>query len=269
MRQQVRKGFIKFVQPNTYKIPNSRDPFKSLIIQNQMTINIHSAIIAIDGHSSCGKSTVARDLARKLGIAYIDTGAMYRAVTLFVLQNQLIRDGKIDEEGLEKALDQIDIQFRPNPETGNNDTYLNGKNVENEIRRLDVSNHVSQVSSLGFVRKKLVELQQLMGEKGGMVLDGRDIGTVVFPHADLKIFMTASPEIRAQRRYDEMKQKGETPSFDEVLENVKARDHMDSTRSESPLKKASDAVVLDNSHMNREQQLEWIMERLNKGLQRD
>ncbi|MGM0377227.1 MAG: (d)CMP kinase [Bacteroidota bacterium] len=231
-----------------------------------MTKDIHSAIIAIDGHSSCGKSTVARDLARKLGIAYIDTGAMYRAVTLFALQNQLIRNGEIDEEGLQKALDQIDIQFRPNPETESNDTYLNGKNVENEIRRLDVSNHVSQVSSLGFVRKKLVELQQQMAEKGGVVLDGRDIGTVVFPNADLKIFMTASPETRAQRRYDEMKEKGENPSFDEILKNVEERDHIDSTRSESPLKKAPDAVTLDNSHLNREEQLEWIMERLNQGL---
>lgn len=231
-----------------------------------MKKDIHSAIIAIDGHSSCGKSTVARDLARILGIAYIDTGAMYRAVTLFALQNQLIRDGEIDEEGLQKALDQIDIQFRPNPETGNNDTYLNGKNVETEIRRLDVSNHVSQVSSLGFVRQKLVELQQQMGKKGGVVLDGRDIGTVVFPNADLKIFMTASPEIRAQRRYDEMKEKGETPSFDEVLKNVEERDHIDSTRKESPLKKASDAVVLDNSYLNREEQLKWIMERLDQGL---
>ncbi len=231
-----------------------------------MTKDIHSAIIAIDGHSSCGKSTVARDLARKLGIAYIDTGAMYRAVTLFALQNQLVRDGEIDEEGLQKALDQIDIRFRPNPDTGSNDTYLNGQNVESEIRRLDVSNHVSQISSLGFVRKKLVELQQQMGEKGGVVLDGRDIGTVVFPNADLKIFMTASPEIRAQRRYDEMKQKGENPSFDEILKNVEQRDHIDSTRKESPLKKAPDAVVLDNSELKREEQLEWLMERLHQGL---
>jgi len=227
-----------------------------------MTKNIDSAIIAIDGHSSCGKSTVARDLAQKLGIAYIDTGAMYRAVTLFALQNHLIRDGDIDEEGLKKALDQINILFKPNPETGNNDTYLNGQHVEKEIRRLDVSNHVSQISSLGFVRKKLVELQQQMGEKGGVVLDGRDIGTVVFPHADLKVFMTASPEIRAQRRYDEMQQKGENPSFEKVLENVNERDRLDSTRKESPLKKAPDALILDNSHLNQEEQLEWIMEQL-------
>ena len=227
-----------------------------------MTKNIDSAIIAIDGHSSCGKSTVARDLAQKLGIAYIDTGAMYRAVTLFALQNHLIRDGDIDEEGLKKALDQINILFKPNPETGNNDTYLNGQHVEKEIRRLDVSNHVSQISSLGFVRKKLVELQQQMGEKGGVVLDGRDIGTVVFPHADLKVFMTASPEIRAQRRYDEMQQKGENPSFEKVLENVNERDRLDSTRKESPLKKAPDALILDNSHLNQEEQLEWIMKQL-------
>ncbi|MFO8000790.1 MAG: (d)CMP kinase [Marinilabilia sp.] len=227
-----------------------------------MTKDIHSAIIAIDGHSSCGKSTVARDLARDLGIAYIDTGAMYRAVTLFALQNHLIRKGEIDEEGLKQALDHVDIRFHPNPETGSNDTYLDGRNVEKEIRRLDVSNHVSQISSLGFVRKKLVDLQRQMGEKGGVVLDGRDIGTVVFPHADLKIFMTAAPEIRAQRRYDEMKQKGEDPSFDEVLENIKERDRIDSTRNESPLRQAPDAVVLDNSHLTREEQLEWIKERL-------
>ena len=232
-----------------------------------MTKDIHSAIIAIDGHSSCGKSTVARDLARHLGIAYIDTGAMYRAVTLFALNNGLIRGEAVEEEALQKALDAIDIEFRPNPETGSNDTLLNGNNVEQAIRRLDVSNQVSRISSLGFVREKLVELQQKMGEKGGVVLDGRDIGTVVFPHADLKIFMTASPGIRAERRYKEMQQKGEDPAFEKVLENVKERDHMDSTRKESPLKKAPDAWLLDNSNLNQQEQLEWIMEKLRgKGL---
>jgi cytidylate kinase len=227
-----------------------------------MTKDIHSLIIAIDGHSSCGKSTVAKDLARLLKIAYIDTGAMYRAVTLYALQNNLIEDGKINEEGLRSSLDDIDIRFRTNLSKGTNDTWLNGAKVEEEIRNLDVSNNVSQVSALGFVRKRLVKLQQLMGEKGGVVLDGRDIGTVVFPNADLKIFMTAEPEIRAQRRFDEMKAKGQNPSFEEVLKNVKDRDQMDSTRKESPLKQAEDAVVLDNSHLSPKEQLDWILDKL-------
>lgn len=227
-----------------------------------MTKDIHSLIIAIDGHSSCGKSTVAKDLAKLLKIAYIDTGAMYRAVTLYALRNKLIQEGEIDEGGLKSSLDDIDIRFRTNLGKGTNETWLNGENVENEIRSLEVSNNVSQISALGFVRKRLVELQQMMGEKGGVVLDGRDIGTVVFPDADLKIFMTASPEIRAQRRYDEMKAKGENPSFDEVLKNVKDRDLLDSTRKESPLKQADDAVVLDNSHLNQKEQLDWILDKL-------
>jgi len=227
-----------------------------------MTKDIHSLIIAIDGHSSCGKSTVAKDLARLLKIAYIDTGAMYRAVTLYALQNNLIEDGKINEESLRSSLDDIDIRFRTNLSKGTNDTWLNGAKVEEEIRNLDVSNNVSQVSALGFVRKRLVKLQQLMGEKGGVVLDGRDIGTVVFPNADLKIFMTAEPEIRAQRRFDEMKAKGQNPSFEEVLKNVKDRDQMDSTRKESPLKQAEDAVVLDNSHLSPKEQLDWILDKL-------
>lgn len=227
-----------------------------------MTKDIHSLIIAIDGHSSCGKSTVAKDLARLLTIAYIDTGAMYRAVTLYALQNNLIKDGKIDEEGLKSSLNDIDIRFRTNLSKGTNDTWLNGKRVEEEIRNLEVSNNVSPVSALGFVRKRLVELQQLMGEKGGVVLDGRDIGTVVFPDADLKIFMTAEPEIRAQRRFDEMKAKGQNPSFEEVLKNVQDRDQMDSTRKESPLKQADDAVVLDNSHLSPKEQLDWILDKL-------
>lgn len=227
-----------------------------------MTKDIHSLIIAIDGHSSCGKSTVAKDLARLLTIAYIDTGAMYRAVTLYALQNNLIKDGKIDEEGLKSSLNDIDIRFRTNLSKGTNDTWLNGKRVEEEIRNLEVSNNVSPVSALGFVRKRLVELQQLMGEKGGVVLDGRDIGTVVFPNADLKIFMTAEPEIRAQRRFDEMKAKGQNPSFEEVLKNVQDRDQMDSTRKESPLKQADDAVVLDNSHLSPKEQLDWILDKL-------
>jgi cytidylate kinase len=227
-----------------------------------MTKDVHSLIIAIDGYSSCGKSTIARDLAGFLKIAYIDTGAMYRAVTLFALRNKLIRDGNIDEDELKSALDKIDIRFRSSLNKRANETYLNGDNVEKEIRSLDVSKYVSQVSALGFVRKRLVELQQLMGKKGGVVLDGRDIGTVVFPNADLKVFMTASPEIRAQRRYDEMTAKGENPAFEEVLKNVKNRDMMDTTRAESPLQKAEDAIILDNSHLNQKQQLNWILGKL-------
>lgn len=229
-----------------------------------MTKDIQSLIIAIDGHSSCGKSTVAKDLARLLKIAYIDTGAMYRAVTLYALRKNLIANGKIDENGLKSALDAIDIRFRPNLSKGTNDTWLNGENVEEEIRDLEVSNNVSPISALGFVRKRLVELQQLMGEKGGVVLDGRDIGTVVFPNADLKIFMTADPEIRAQRRLDEMKGKGQNPTFEQVLKNVIDRDLMDSTRKESPLKQAEDAVALDNSHLTPHEQLDWILDKLAK-----
>lgn len=227
-----------------------------------MTKDIHSLIIAIDGHSSCGKSTVAKDLAKLLKIAYIDTGAMYRAVTLYALRNNLIVDGKIDEDSLKKSLNDIDIRFQTNLSKGTNDTWLNDQKVEEEIRSLEVSNNVSQISALGFVRKRLVELQQLMGQKGGVVLDGRDIGTVVFPNADLKIFMTAAPEIRAQRRFDEMKAKGQNPLFEEVLKNVKDRDQMDSTRKESPLKQAEDAIVLDNSHLSPKEQLEWILDKM-------
>ncbi len=230
-----------------------------------MTKHIQSLIIAIDGHSSCGKSTVARDLARELKITYIDTGAMYRAVTLYALQNNLINEtGEVDEKGLKKALDKIDIRFVPNSKTGISDTYLNGENVENEIRRLEVSNNVSKISTIREVRKKLVDLQQKMGKKGGVVLDGRDIGTVVFPDADLKIFMTASADIRAKRRFDEMTAKGDNPSFEEILKNVRERDEMDTNRIESPLKKADDAWLLDNSHMTREEQLKWILEKVEK-----
>jgi len=215
--------------------------------------------IAIDGHSSCGKSTVAKEIAKTLGLTYIDTGAMYRAVTYYALQNGLIKNEKIDVEKLEEAIKIIDIQLLKNKETSIDETFLNGKNVSEEIRTLEVSSHVSAVSALGFVRKRLVELQRKMGSKGSVVLDGRDIGTVVFPNADLKIFMTASAEIRAQRRFDEMIEKGEKVTFSDVFDNVKKRDHIDSTRSESPLKKADDAVVIDNSALSREEQLEVII----------
>lgn len=217
--------------------------------------------IAVDGHSSCGKSTVAKAIAKELSLIYIDTGAMYRAVTLYAMRNHLVTEGKVDEDGLAARMDDIKVEFRKN-ESGGLDAYLNGENVEKEIRQIVVSNHVSSVSSLAFVRRRLVSLQQEMGRSGGVILDGRDIGTVVFPNADLKIFMTASPEIRAERRYKEMIAKGDKVSFEEILENVKARDHADSTRKESPLVKADDAVVLDNSTLDPQGQMDWIMDRL-------
>jgi cytidylate kinase len=227
-----------------------------------MSKNIHTIIIAIDGHSSCGKSTVAKDIAKKFDLTYIDTGAMYRAVTLFAMQKGLISDGQVNIEALQSQIGHIHVELRKNQTTKQVETFLNGTQVEAEIRTLEISNHVSAVSALAFVRKRMVELQQEMGKAGGVVLDGRDIGTVVFPNAHLKIFMTASPEIRAQRRFDEMQQKGEGVTFDEVLKNVVLRDHLDSTRKESPLKQAEDALILDNSHLSRQDQLDWILNQL-------
>lgn len=226
-----------------------------------MKKDINKIIIAIDGHSSCGKSTVAKDIAQRFGIQYIDTGAMYRAITLFALSNNLIDSTGVNQKELEKRLDEIEIELRKNSK-GVVETFLNGENVEKAIRTLRVSDHVSLISTLPFVRKKLVQLQQAIGGKGGVVMDGRDIGTVVFPNADLKIFMTASPEIRAQRRFDEMEQKGECVTFEEVLANVIKRDHIDSTRKESPLVQSEDAWLLDNSSLNREEQLKLIVEKL-------
>ncbi len=217
-------------------------------------------IIAIDGHSSCGKSTVAKDLAKKLSYAYIDTGAMYRSVTLFAIQNGLLNNGNVDESLLEQKLPEINISFNYQPELKKNETFLNGVSVEDEIRGMEVSQNVSRISAIAFVRKRLVELQQEMGRVGGVVMDGRDIGTVVFPSADLKLFMTTSADIRAQRRFDELRAKGEDVNFDEILENVKLRDHLDSTREESPLKQAGDAVVLDNGQMTKDEQLNWILD---------
>lgn len=216
-------------------------------------------VIAIDGHSSCGKSTVAKDLAKYLKIAYIDTGAMYRSVTLFGLRNKIIVDGIIDEARLTESLKQIIITFNFNAEAKKNETYLNGENVEQEIRNLTVSQNVSAVSAIGAVRRQLVKWQQMMGQSKSIVMDGRDIGTVVFPQADLKLFMTASAEIRAQRRYDELLAKGQQVDIAEILENVKQRDFIDSTRAESPLKQADDAILLDNSHMTMQQQFDWII----------
>lgn len=218
-------------------------------------------VIAIDGFSSCGKSTMAKDLAREIGYIYIDSGAMYRAVTLFCIQNNLIKDGVVDKKTLVDLLNQIDISFVLNTQTGKPETMLDGKNVETEIRTLAVSEQVSLVSAIAEVRHAMVAQQQKMGDKKGIVMDGRDIGTTVFPSAELKIFVTASPEIRAQRRVDEMVAKGETASFEAVLENVKKRDYLDQNREESPLRKADDALLLDNSHLTIAQQKEWLMSR--------
>ena len=202
---------------------------------------------------------MAKDLAKAIGYTYIDTGAMYRAVTLYALRHQLFAGDQIDEAALQAALPALEITFRMNAESGRPDTYLNGETVEKEIRSMEVANHVSPVAALGFVRKALVAKQQAMGKEKGIVMDGRDIGTVVFPEAELKLFVTASPEVRAQRRVDELKAKGMPASYEEVLANVKQRDFLDSTRAESPLRQAPDAVVLDNSHMSLAEQKQWIL----------
>lgn len=220
--------------------------------------------IAIDGFSSCGKSTMAKDLARELEYVYIDTGAMYRAVTLYALRNGLITDKGIDTETLRKEMGNILITFVFDPERGRPATYLNGECVEDLIRTMEVSNHVSPIATLNFVRTAMVDLQRLMGEAKGVVMDGRDIGTVVFPNAELKIFVTASPEIRAQRRFDELKAKGEEHSFEEILQNVQERDRIDSTREVSPLRQAEDAIVLDNSHMTIPEQKQWLLDAYHK-----
>ena len=217
--------------------------------------------IAIDGYSSCGKSTMAKDLAKEIGYIYIDSGAMYRAVTLYCLEHGLINGDTIDTETLKSDLPELNISFKLNPETGRPLTYLNGQLVEDKIRTLAVSSKVSLVAALDFVRTAMVSLQQQMGKEKGIVMDGRDIGTTVFPDAELKIFVTASPEIRAQRRFDELQAKGETGSYEEILQNVKERDLIDTTRKVSPLCKADDALVLDNSHMTISQQKQWLAER--------
>lgn len=220
--------------------------------------------IAIDGHSSCGKSTMAKDLARRIGYVYIDTGAMYRAVTLFAMRHNLISNGQVDAAKLQEEMGNIHISLRLNPETQRPDTYLNGECVEREIRTMEVSRHVSLIAALPFVRSAMVEMQREMGKEKGVVMDGRDIGTVVFPHAELKIFVTASAEVRTQRRYDELTAKGEKCNYEEILENVKERDHIDSTRETSPLRQAEDAIVLDNTHMTIPEQENWLMEEYKK-----
>ena len=219
-------------------------------------------VIAIDGFSSCGKSTMAKDLAREIGYIYVDTGAMYRSVTLYALRNDMFGDdGKVDEARLHDAIDNIEIAFRLNDETGQPDTLLNGECVEKDIRGLEVSSKVSLIAALPFVREKLVKEQQKMGLAKGIVMDGRDIGTVVFPQAELKIFVTASAEVRAQRRYDELMAKGMPADFEDILKNVQERDYMDSHRAVSPLRKADYAIELDNSHMTIAEQKAWLMEK--------
>lgn len=215
--------------------------------------------IAIDGHSSCGKSTMAKDLAKRIGYIYVDTGAMYRSVTLYALRNGLFNaNGTIKEEELKAQMGNIKISFKLNKATGRPDTYLNGENVESQIRTMEVSSHVSVIAALPFVRAALVEQQQQMGAEKGIVMDGRDIGTVVFPNAELKVFVTASPEVRAQRRYDELKAKGMEANFDDILKNVQERDYIDSHRATSPLRKAEGAIELDNSNITIEQQQQWL-----------
>ena len=221
--------------------------------------------IAIDGFSSCGKSTMAKDLAKEIGYIYVDTGAMYRSVTLYALRHNLFNaDGSIREEELKAQMKNINISFQLNKTTGRPDTFLNGENVEKDIRSREVSSHVSPIATLPFVRAALVAQQQRMGAGKGIVMDGRDIGTVVFPDAELKIFVTASAEVRAQRRYDELKAKGMEADFNDILKNVEERDYIDSHRATSPLRKAPDAIELDNSNLTIAQQQQWLYEQYRK-----
>lgn len=218
-------------------------------------------IIAIDGHSSCGKSTMAKALAQQVGYIYVDSGAMYRAVTLFALRHQLFNaDGSVQAEALQARMSDVKVHFKLDPATNLPVTYLNEERVEDEIRTLEVSQHVSPIAALPFVREAMTAAQQAMGEEKGIVMDGRDIGTAVFPHAELKIFVTASAEVRAQRRFDELQAKGLPASYEDILKNVQERDYIDSHREVSPLRQAEDALVLDNSHLTREEQNQWLLQ---------
>lgn len=224
-------------------------------------------IVAIDGHSSCGKSTMAKKLAREAGYIYVDTGAMYRAVTLFAMQNGCFAaDGSLDAARLESLMGNISVSFRREEETGKPLACLGGEVVEQQIRGMEVSNRVSPVAALPFVREAMTRQQQLMGKEKGIVMDGRDIGTAVFPHAELKIFVTASDEVRARRRYDELRAKGEEVAFEEILANVRERDYIDSHRAVAPLRQAPDALVLDNSHMSIEEQDAWLWQAFQKAV---
>ena len=218
--------------------------------------------IAIDGYSSCGKSTMAKALAKKIGYVYVDTGAMYRSVTLFALRNGLFNaDGSVKADDLKEMLPQVNVSFKLNATTGLPETYLNGEMVERNIRGMEVSSHVSPIAAIPFVREALVAQQKAMGKEKGVVMDGRDIGTVVFPDAELKIFVTASPEVRAKRRYDELQAKGQPADYDDILKNVQQRDYIDTHREVSPLRQAEDAIVLDNSHMTIEEQDAWLIDK--------
>ena len=218
-------------------------------------------IIAIDGHSSCGKSTMAKALAQQVGYIYVDSGAMYRAVTLFALREQLFNaDGSVQAEALQARMSEVKVHFKLDSATNLPVTYLNEERVEDEIRTLEVSQHVSPIAALPFVREAMTAAQQTMGEDKGIVMDGRDIGTAVFPHAELKIFVTASAEVRAQRRFDELQAKGLPASYEDILKNVQERDYIDSHREVSPLRQAEDALVLDNSHLTREEQNQWLLQ---------
>jgi len=224
--------------------------------------------IAIDGFSSCGKSTMAKELAKKIGYIYVDTGAMYRSVTLFAMRHGLFNaDGSVKTDALKQQMSNIDITFKFNEKAGRPDTYLNGECVEEAIRTLEVSNHVSPIAAIPFVRASMVARQQRMGRDKGIVMDGRDIGTTVFPEAELKVFVTASAEVRAQRRYDELKEKGMPADFDDILKNVQERDYIDSHREVSPLRKAADAIELDNSHMTIAEQNDWLMRQVQQRIE--
>ena len=231
-------------------------------------LNMKKITIAIDGFSSCGKSTMAKDLAREVGYIYIDSGAMYRAVTLYSIENGIFNGDVIDTEKLKKEIKNIRISFQLNKETGRPDTYLNGVNVENKIRSMEVSSKVSPISTLDFVREEMVAQQQAMGKEKGIVMDGRDIGTTVFPNAELKIFVTASSQVRAQRRFDELKEKGMPADFEAILKNVEERDYIDTHRETSPLRKADDAITLDNSEMTIPEQKEWLMKQYQKAAEK-
>lgn len=226
-------------------------------------------IVAIDGHSSCGKSTMAKDLAREVGYIYVDTGAMYRTVTLYALRHGMFQsDGTVNEEALREAMPTLQVSFVLDPATQLPHACLNGEDVENDIRGMEVSSHVSPIAALPFVREAMTRQQQLMGQAKGIVMDGRDIGTVVFPQAELKVFVTASAEVRAQRRYDELTAKGKTVNYEEILQNVTERDYIDSHRSVAPLRQAPDALLLDNSHLTIAEQKAWLRQRFDEAVAR-
>ncbi len=226
-------------------------------------------IVAIDGHSSCGKSTMAKDLAREVGYIYVDTGAMYRTVTLYALRHGMFQsDGTVNEEVLREAMPTVQVSFVLDPATQLPHACLNGEDVENDIRGMEVSSHVSPIAALPFVREAMTRQQQLMGQAKGIVMDGRDIGTVVFPQAELKVFVTASAEVRAKRRYDELTAKGKTVNYEEILKNVTERDYIDSHRSVAPLRQAPDALLLDNSHLTIAEQKAWLRQRFDEAVAR-